>query len=371
MRHRASNIVVSTTEQLDGWDVSQYMGVVSAHVVAGTNLFSDLAASFSDIFGGRSSSYKKQLEAINEEAIRELKEKASRQGADAILGLKVDHDEISGQQKSMLMVTASGTAVRAERRSEPEPETDETGPVPARRVETETQKRKLLQAAEDGSLSLGEEEWSFLIENRVSELAPRIRKSLVQTIPDPHHSDGEELLIERAKDYFLAIDEEVAKKHLYNMLHDREPTVARPDDRPVAEWALGVIEEGRMLDFRWVKSLLNEDKFLARKRALEPLVQAEKAYYTESDLNALKELKRQVESGFEKKGEVVEVEESGMLSSETKEMWQIQDGKRNPMDREYCKHTGKNIYGFTRGETKPEEAAQVIRRRIEALEELL
>jgi len=52
--------------------VKSYLDVVSSHVVAGTNIFSDIAASFSDVFGGRSKSYKRQLESIKEEAVSEL-----------------------------------------------------------------------------------------------------------------------------------------------------------------------------------------------------------------------------------------------------------------------------------------------------------
>jgi hypothetical protein len=78
---RSSDVLVSTTEELDGWEVTEYLDVVSAHVVAGTNFFSDVAASFSDVFGGRSGSYKRQLEDINEKATEELKEKAAQPGA--------------------------------------------------------------------------------------------------------------------------------------------------------------------------------------------------------------------------------------------------------------------------------------------------
>jgi len=83
--------------------------------VAGTGLFSDVAASFSDVFGGRSSSYKRQLEDINDEAVAEIKEQAAQKNADAVVGLKIDHDEISGQQKDMLMVTATGIDLQPDR----------------------------------------------------------------------------------------------------------------------------------------------------------------------------------------------------------------------------------------------------------------
>ena len=118
-RASAQNILVSSTPRLHGWEIKQYHGAVSAHVVAGTNIFSDIAASWRDVFGGQSKSYKKQLKQINEAVVNELREEASQRGANALVGLKIDHDQISGQNKAMFMVTATATAVRAESRSGP------------------------------------------------------------------------------------------------------------------------------------------------------------------------------------------------------------------------------------------------------------
>lgn len=374
-RRRATNIVTSTTGNLEEWTVNRYLGVISAHVVAGTGLFSDVAASFSDVFGGRSSSYKRQLSEINEEVTHELKEKAAQQGADAILGLRIDHDEISGQQKGMLMVTASGTAVQAEReaRSGEADATEEPGMVSARDVKTENKKRRLIQDTQSGTLSLTEDTWKFLIENRVAEMAERIRSTLLQLLPKPTKSDAQKHAIQRAKDYFLTIDDSAAKKHLYNMLHDRdrEGRGRRHGKRPVLEWSLEVLEEGQMLDFQWINALLDEEKFLAQKRALEAVVRLDKAYYSEGDIEALREIEERVTSEFGKRGDVLEIDDSGMLSSDTKEVWQIKEGAHNDMDQTYCEQTGLNIYGFGPEETKPEEAAEAIREKIEVLDDLL
>jgi len=104
--------MVTTTQTLDGWEIETYIGPVFSHIVAGTGLFSDFAASLSDIFGGRSKTYQKQLSSINIEAIELLKNKTSLLGGNLILGFRIDHDEISGKAKQMFMVTASGTAAR-------------------------------------------------------------------------------------------------------------------------------------------------------------------------------------------------------------------------------------------------------------------
>jgi uncharacterized protein YbjQ (UPF0145 family) len=64
-----------------------------------------------DVFGGRSKTYEKVIEQAKEDALRELAEKAQSMGANAIVGVDLDFETIGGSG-SMLMVIASGTAVR-------------------------------------------------------------------------------------------------------------------------------------------------------------------------------------------------------------------------------------------------------------------
>lgn len=111
-------MIVTTTNNIEGYTVKRYLGVVNANVVIGTNLFSDIAASLTDVFGGRSGSYKSKLNTIYDEVMKELTEKAKSYHADAIVGLHVDFDEVSGGGKSMFMVSASGTAVTLEKNIE-------------------------------------------------------------------------------------------------------------------------------------------------------------------------------------------------------------------------------------------------------------
>ena len=105
------DILVITTSATDGLKIKKHLKPVSAHVVAGTNLFSDFLGGFSDVFGGRSNSYQKQLTSLYNEAIERIKYNAHEIGANCVIGLSIDMDEISGKGKSMFMLTAIGTAV--------------------------------------------------------------------------------------------------------------------------------------------------------------------------------------------------------------------------------------------------------------------
>lgn len=92
--------------------ITENMGVITASVVAGTNILSDFFARFSDLLGGKSATYIAEIDNIKEQALKELKKKAHDLLCNAIINVSIDVDEISGNNKSMLMVTAVGTAVR-------------------------------------------------------------------------------------------------------------------------------------------------------------------------------------------------------------------------------------------------------------------
>jgi len=106
-------MIVSTTTALDGTPVSEYVGVVTGEAVLGANAFRDLFAGLRDIVGGRSAGYERSLREARDTAIAEMVSEAEQKGADAVVGVDVDYESIQlGQGGSMLMVSASGTAVK-------------------------------------------------------------------------------------------------------------------------------------------------------------------------------------------------------------------------------------------------------------------
>jgi uncharacterized protein YbjQ (UPF0145 family) len=107
----ARGVIVSTTPTLEGRPIQDYMGIVTGEVIVGANLFRDLFASVRDIVGGRSGSYERILADARNQAIAELQAEAAALGANAVVGIDLDY-EVIGDTGSMLMVSASGTAVR-------------------------------------------------------------------------------------------------------------------------------------------------------------------------------------------------------------------------------------------------------------------
>ena len=105
-------MIVTSTSNIENYIVTNYIGLINANIVIGTNFISDFFASLTDEIGGYSYSYQDKLDRIYQKALNELKLKAVENGANALLGVHFDFDEVSGKGKSMFMVTAIGTAVK-------------------------------------------------------------------------------------------------------------------------------------------------------------------------------------------------------------------------------------------------------------------
>src|SRR4051794_2790016 len=155
------DILVITTSSVDGLKIKRYLKPVSAHIVAGTNLFNDFVASVSDVFGGRSQTYQKQLTSLYNEAIERIKYAAYEIGANCIVGLSIDMDEISGKGKSMFMLTAIGTAVIIEKEVAENailPNTDEKlENVGVDRINVLRSKKAIIEKTNSGSLTLNDD----------------------------------------------------------------------------------------------------------------------------------------------------------------------------------------------------------------------
>ena len=104
------NMLTTTTPNIEWKRITKYYGIVSGETIIGANLFRDLFASVRDIVGGRSNSYEEVLREAKNTALREMEENAMRLGANAVIGVDLDFETVGGNS-SMLMVTASGTAV--------------------------------------------------------------------------------------------------------------------------------------------------------------------------------------------------------------------------------------------------------------------
>lgn len=113
-QRRISGIILTTTPTLENMRITKTLDVITAECVFGMNIFRDILASFTDVFGGRSESSQEILRDARKTCLSELRKEALSVGANAVVGIDLDYSEFSGGGKSMLFLVASGTAVVVE-----------------------------------------------------------------------------------------------------------------------------------------------------------------------------------------------------------------------------------------------------------------
>lgn len=101
-------MIVTTTPNVENHTIDQYLGIVAGEAIMGANIVRDILASITDIVGGRSGAYEEKLNDGRNIAMQEMKDKALRMGANAIVGVDIDYEVVANH---MLMVAVSGTAV--------------------------------------------------------------------------------------------------------------------------------------------------------------------------------------------------------------------------------------------------------------------
>ncbi len=106
-------MLVLTTPNIEGKRITEYLGIVTGEAILGANIFRDIFASIRDVVGGRSAAYEEELRKAKQIAIREMVEEATARGGQAVIAVDLDYETL-GANGGMLMVSASGTAVRFE-----------------------------------------------------------------------------------------------------------------------------------------------------------------------------------------------------------------------------------------------------------------
>jgi uncharacterized protein YbjQ (UPF0145 family) len=106
-------MLTTTTPTIEGYEIIEYVGLVTGEAILGANIFKDLFAGIRDIVGGPSAAYEQELRKARDPAIAEMIADAEARGANAVVGVDLDYETIQvGQTGGMLMVSVAGTAVR-------------------------------------------------------------------------------------------------------------------------------------------------------------------------------------------------------------------------------------------------------------------
>lgn len=291
---------------MPGAEITAHLGVVTANVVAGTGLGADFAASFSDLFGGRSGSYQRQLEAISAEVMSEVWRKARRLGATAVVGVRLDYDEISGKGKQMLMVSVTGTAVKTRAAAgavllEAPPDS-----VLSEEIRRESTVESLL-ARVAGGYSQGitfEKVWTQVNENAGPRLFPVVLDLVARQMPRLEAYNHEAIFasdaVRQGTEFLTALSFNDAREAVVSAL-------AAPTPRAFpfllrAVWALS------MANYADVEAMLRSDNVWVRKgglavaRSAQPSYDASDAVTMRTLANMLPESFPDVATRTDKKG---------------------------------------------------------------------
>ena len=104
-----SDMIVSTMNDLPGFEVDEVIGEVTGLTVRSRNVGTQIGAGFKSLVGGELKGLTKQLQESRDEARERLVEAAQEVGANAVLAMRFDSDEVGNGYQELV---AYGTAVK-------------------------------------------------------------------------------------------------------------------------------------------------------------------------------------------------------------------------------------------------------------------
>lgn len=107
-------VIITTTNKISYYSIKEYKGMICANQVFGADIISDFLASWTDFLGGKSGTYRNQLDDLFNDVKNQLVARAEELGANAILGMRLSFSEVSGKNKSMFMMSGYGSAALIE-----------------------------------------------------------------------------------------------------------------------------------------------------------------------------------------------------------------------------------------------------------------
>ena len=327
-------LFISTTNQIDNGKVTQYYGVVSSHIVAGTGFLSEFAASFSDFFGGRSGSYRRQLESLYDEAIDDVSNKARYLGANSILGFRIDMDEISGKGMSMFMITAVGTAAKIQFDDEKQvADISVQGSISSEMLTNAIEKQKILRILNDDKAYLTSEKWETIMKNPDNDYIIPLTERYFNG-----DTSASNLSIDEAQgyqknynDFIQIVDRNLVIKAIYGAMI-KSSSFHGP--------ARKLIRNNFLFDAKEVLSLIKKGYLDIAMSILN----VEQPSYTETDLHDMEALVEAIDN-LPNQG-IIEFVKGGVFSKEG-EKYVCQYGHKNDKDQTYCSECGRNIKGLT------------------------
>lgn len=355
-----TRIITTTTNHIEGWEVTRYMAPISVNIVVGSNIFSDVSASFSDFFGGRSGTYERKLQEIYKHATERLTKQAKALGANCILGLKIDVGEVSGKGTQMFMVSALGTpvvAVNKNKAVDPEMIDTENKVISGDLVEKTIKINKFLQQyRENPNISVKTETVDLIVESGNPEASDFVFQLVGSDQYDRQTAE------QRLNAYFSSIGPDVASQIAFDFLLTNGIAVTHRNI------IIKILAEHNLLLYDKVQLLLEDDEIETRKSALQ-ILRFSKDSYTSKDIEYLQKFVHLIPERFPSLASRSEVK--SMFSKNPTEVWICSCTNRNKMEQIFCEKCEKDEFGFKSSEVKPSDILQVVETRLQVLQQLM
>lgn len=308
-------------------------------------------ASISDIFGGQSRSYQRQLNNLRKFALDSLLEKAKEKGANAILGISIDSDEISGAGKSMFMISVTGTAVKI-RGIENQKKSMQKSIIEGDEVSRLLKLKEIEKRISDSDFKLGNDEIEMLIHSHIPNVAGFFMKS-IYTI----HEVASNFYEEDYKENISSLIIYLSQFEFHEQVDFFYPLISQ---YLILEDTVMLILNGlHLVDYKVLGEWFNTNPSDLEHFALK-ILKITKAEYTIQDVVTMKELVSILETKYD----------ANFVSTDVTK-WQCTCGKTNSVNNSCCSRCKKDIFGFEEGEVKPCEVVEILKTQIEIVSELL
>ena len=345
-----NEFIITTTNNIEFGKVIRYIDIVSTNIVIGANVFSDIAAAFTDIFGGTSNSYQNKLEFITNMSKIKLQNKAYNLGANAILGYKIDIDEVSGTGKSMFMISAIGTAVYVEYNKDAHQDKPQ-GKLYNEELLKAKDQELTVQNAINGYMVPPEKRSMFDYNPIIDEAF--IKKLIEHAIEQIDSNDADYQSYNNwIYNYLRNINTELPITILYNMYFDD-----RYENKKVTE----VISASVLMSPKHALELF--DKGIDVNEIIK-LISADKEYYTMEDVQILEEI---ISKLNEIKPQCEYTTHKSIFGKESKK-WTCICGKENDEEITNCTSCDRDICGLT---TRSKKNIASLTQKIELIKKLL
>lgn len=337
-----TNILITTTNTIENASIGSYLGVITTNIVIGANLFSDFAASFTDVFGGFSNTYQSKLEKIYHAAIDDLKHKALNMGANAVIGVRVDFDEVTGGGKSMFMVSITGTAIKLTTTNNVQNKDLNPQGIGYQELQNEISKRYIITLLAENK-SPDTEQWEYLLNNGDKDIAlPLLERYLkLCNQSDNILSADAKLLCNNISFFFRAMNPNDAIEILYTMIEKNAIAIAE------------IIEENKLFSPEKVLQLVENNQVNTAILCLS----SDKEFYSKDDLKQMIAILDRLDN----LPDIGKIEVSKGLLSKGKEKYICPNGHSNDIDNKFCNNSNcaLNIKGLALKDIKAIETYKI------------